>query len=69
MRVLQLQRRDAEIKEISLRVRRIREKNKEYFNATYTVRDESAINVGDLVLLHNTKRSEDIRTTTKMSFV
>jgi hypothetical protein len=50
-------------------VRRIREKNKEYFNATYTVRDESTINVRDLVLLHNTKRSKDIRITTKISFV
>jgi hypothetical protein len=50
-------------------VRRIREKNKEYFNATYIVRDESTINVRDLVLLHNTKRSKDIRITTKISFI
>ena len=69
MRVLQLQRRDKEIEEIGLRVRRMREKNKEYFDESNRVRDQSAINVGDLVLLHNTKRAEDMRTTTKMSFV
>jgi hypothetical protein len=69
MRILQLQRRDEEIEEIGLRVRRMREQNKEYFDDTRAVRDESTINVGDLVLLHNTKRSEDMRTTTKMSFV
>ena len=57
------------IKDIGLRVQRHREQNKEYFDAHHQIRDENAIDIGDLVLLHNTKRAEDIRTSTKMSFI
>jgi hypothetical protein len=69
MRILQLQRRDNVIEDIGLRVQRQREQYKEYFDAHHQIRDKNAINIEDLVLLHNTKRAEDIRTSINISFV
>ena len=67
LRTLQLQRRDEDYNEISLRLRRVREQGKEHFDATHVLHTAS-FEVGDLVLLHNTMREGDMSREQKMRF-
>ena len=54
MRARQLQRRDEDIEEAALYLRRSREQDKEEFDARKRLLTKG-LNVGDLVLLHDTK--------------
>ena len=54
MRVRQLQRRDEDLQEAALYLRRLREQGKDNFNSQKHLRVKE-LNVGDLVLLHDTK--------------
>jgi hypothetical protein len=67
LRTLQLQRRDKDYDEISLRLRRNREQGKENFDAAHVLHTEP-FEVGDLVLLHNTMREGDMTREQKMRF-
>jgi hypothetical protein len=67
LRTLQLQRRDEDYEEITLRLRRNREQKKENFDSTHVLHPEP-FQVGDLVLLHNTQREGDMTREQKMRF-
>ena len=67
MRTLQLQRRDEDYEEITLRLRRNREQSKESYDATHVLHPEPFA-VGDLVLLHNIMREGDMTREQKMRF-
>jgi len=54
MRARQLERRDDDLKEALLRIRRHRQQNKEYFDDTHRIRPEN-LTEGMMVLLHDTK--------------
>ena len=54
MRARQLQRRDKDLQEAALYLRRSREQDKDNFDSRKRLRVKN-LNVGDLVLLHNTK--------------
>jgi hypothetical protein len=67
LRTLQLQRRDEDYEEITLRLRRNREQGKEDYDATHVLHPKP-FQVGDLVLLHNTQREGDMTREQKMRF-
>jgi len=67
LRTLQLQRRDEDHEEISLRLRRAREEGKEHFDATHVLHT-SPFEAGEMVLLHNTMREGDMSRDQKMLF-
>lgn len=67
LRTLQLQRRDEDYEEISLRLRRLREQGKEHFDATHVLHT-TPFKAGEMVLLHNTMRAGDMSRTQKMQF-
>jgi hypothetical protein len=67
LRTLQLQRRDEDHEEISLRLRRTREQGKEHFDATHVLHT-TPFEPGELVLLHNTMREADMSRDQKMLF-
>jgi len=67
LRTLQLQRRDEDYEEISLRLRRVREQGKEYFDATHVLHT-MPFEAGEMVLLHNTMREGDMSREQKMHF-
>jgi len=67
LRTLQLQRRDEDYEEISLKLRRAREQGKEHFDATHVLHT-TPIEAGEMVLLHNTMREKDMSRDQKMLF-
>jgi hypothetical protein len=67
LRTLQLQRRDEDHEEISLRLRRVREQGKEHFDATHALHT-TPFKAGEMVLLHNTMREKDMSRDQKMLF-
>src|SRR5271155_5078787 len=67
LRTLQLERRDRDLEEIGLRVRRKREAGKEAFDDHHSIRKRE-VKEGDLVLLHNSARQKDMSRQAKMSF-
>jgi hypothetical protein len=67
LRTLQLQRRDEDYKEARLRLRRLKEKRKECFDAIYILH-LTLIEIGEMVLLHNTMREGDMSREQKMNF-
>jgi Integrase zinc binding domain/RNase H-like domain found in reverse transcriptase/Reverse transcriptase (RNA-dependent DNA polymerase) len=67
LRTLQLQRRDDDLEEMHLRMRRKREEGKEQFDQHHQIRKDE-INAGDLVLLHNTQRKMDMTRQNKLAF-
>jgi len=58
MRARQIERRDRDMEEAALRLRRLRERNKELFDERHDTRDKQ-IEPGTLVLVHNTKLDTD----------
>lgn len=65
-RAAQLDRRDEDVAEAMLRLRRHREWNKEYFNAVRNIRPEE-LRVGDLVLVFNSRRDTDMSSARKLA--
>ena len=65
-RALQLDRRDENLQEAALRLRRHREWNKEYFDETHRIRPEE-LDVGDLVLVFDSVRNIDMSTARKLA--
>lgn len=55
----QLERREEDLEQARLHLQRVRESNKDYFDGNHRLRAED-FNVGDLVLLHNTKLDKDM---------
>jgi hypothetical protein len=67
LRTLQLQRRDEDYEEISLRLRRFRERGKERFSATHVLHTTLS-KTGEMVLLHDTMRAGDMSREQKIQF-
>ena len=67
MRARALQRREEDLDEARLFLRRMRERNKEYFDGRRVIRREE-LNVGDRVLLWNRQAEIDMSTKLKMAF-
>jgi hypothetical protein len=65
MRARQIERRDADMAEAALRLRRLRERNKDLFDERHNLR-QSDLDLGKLVLLHDTKLEPDY--SAKLSF-
>jgi hypothetical protein len=65
LRCRQLERRDEDLEEIVLQTRRMREKNKEAFDAAHFIRTEE-LNLGDLVLLWDIKKEKDKSSVVKL---
>ena len=59
VRARQLERRDEDLEEARLHLQRVRESNKDYFDENHRLRADD-FNIGDLVLLHNTKLDKDM---------
>ena len=55
-------RRDKEMEEVSLRLQRQRQGEKDYFDATHATREENLIKEGDLVLLWPSSSEKDAST-------
>lgn len=66
-RTVQLQRRDVDVEEAALRLRRLREENKEYFDKNNEIRTQP-FDIGQLVLLYESSRQLDHSTKTKLAF-
>lgn len=60
LRARQIERRDADLEEAVLRVRRWREKNKESFDDVHDTREEGDLKEDELVLLRDQKESADL---------
>jgi RNase H-like domain found in reverse transcriptase/Integrase zinc binding domain len=67
LRALQLRRRDEDVDEASLRLRRMREQAKEQFDETHIIR-EKELEVGNLVLLYNSRNKTNFSRKAKFSF-
>ena len=67
MRARQIERRDKDLEEAVNRIERIRKQNKEYFDEHHVLRDE-ALQRGEIVLLHNTKKSFDMSNQIKLQW-
>lgn len=67
LRTLQLQRRDEDVSEAALRLRRRREEGKERFDAAHVLHSRP-FEEGEFVLLHNTMRRGDMSRVQKMKF-
>jgi hypothetical protein len=65
-RAAQLDRRDEDVAEAMLRLRRHREWNKEYFDAVRNIRPEE-LRVGDLVLVFDSRRDTDMSSARKLA--
>jgi hypothetical protein len=60
MRVRQLEKRDVDLNEALLAVRRHRERGKEVFDDAHVIRPTGHLAIGNLVLLHDTKLDNDL---------
>lgn len=67
MRARQLEMREEDMEEARLHLRRAREMNKEYFDQVHNLRHEH-LEVGDLVLLHDTKNEKDMSRNMKLAY-
>jgi hypothetical protein len=67
MRARQIDRRDEDIQEAAYRLERLRKQNKEYFDEHHVLRDEP-LSRGEIVLLHNTKQSQDFSNRVKLAW-
>lgn len=67
MRARQFEKRDQDIEEAILRMRRLKEANAHFFDEHHLLRNDRFAQ-GDLVLLHNTIRSMDYHSRTKLQF-
>jgi hypothetical protein len=65
MRTRQIERRDSDMADAALRLRRLRERNKDLFDDRHNLR-QSDLDLGKLVLLHDTKLEPDY--SAKLSF-
>lgn len=65
MRARQLQRRDEDLEEATLHLRRMRLEGKEWHDLKYGIRDKE-LEIGTIVILHDTRREEDM--SRKLSF-
>lgn len=66
LRAMQLQRRDDDLAEIALHLRRMREAGKEVFDSSHVLRPAN-LKAGDLVLLHDTVYSTNRSTSQKLA--
>ncbi|WP_169741608.1 integrase, partial [Beijerinckia mobilis] len=67
MRARQILRRDEDMQEAILRLERMREKNREYFDSKKSLR-EHPLSVGDMVLLHNTMEQTAYHSDVKLQY-
>ena len=67
MRARQLLRRDENIKEAKLHLQRMREQEKELWDAEHVIRS-TVIEAGHFVLVHDTQREKDVSRTRKLRY-
>jgi len=64
----QIQRRDKDLEEAAMHLRRCRIQDKEYFDTSHQIRPEKAVNVGNLVLLYDSYGATNMSSLRKLRY-